>query len=92
MTNYWITKIKQSKVKLTTKTIHDSITEARDNALNGETSYIMDGIGDIYCYYPVRKSSFYPESHFGYDVYKFYAPTTENLNMRRNCYTWDAET
>lgn len=86
---WWITKIDQSKVKLVTSTIHEAMTEARNKALSGETSYVMDNSGNVYMYYPTgQKSPFYPTALWGYGVHKYNAPTSENLNMQVHCYSW----
>jgi hypothetical protein len=76
-----LTKIDQSAVKLVTKTIHESLKEARDAAIRElKTTYILDGIGNIYKYMPSEVK--------GYNVIKYYAPTTENIELGLLCYTW----
>lgn len=84
-----IVKIDQSKVKLTTKSIHESMQEARNKALDGIESFIFDGSGNVYRYYPTsKKSDYFPNSPHGYGLQKYYVPTAENIALGYVCYTW----
>ena len=77
----YLVKIDQSAVTSVTMTIHAAMVQARDAAINElKTTHVFDAIGNIYKYSPSELN--------GYNVVKYFAPTTENIELGRLCYTW----